>query len=195
MTYVVRPVIAEDSQQILQDFRELGKINQELKKVGVVKEDCLSCLEEKSPDLKVSLDKSPLDLGKPLFVEDDKAYVVYLKRTSNSPLKIDLKFKNGYRYCEKTLVGAMAGGLVMGCLLYMTNYIDEKISLNLKSLPKLKAGEEETIELKLTKPDINNPKYTVNAASLTDSAVKGSVDKKVFGDGFTVNFTINGVSK
>lgn len=195
MTYVVRPVVARESQEIFQDMRELGKINQQLQKVGVVKEDCLSCIEEKSPDFQVSLDKSELDLGNPLFTQDDKPYVVYLKRTSNSPLKINLKFKNGYRYCEKTLIGSIAGGLAMGCLLYMTNYIDEEISLNFKNLPKLKDGEEEVVELRLTKPDTNNPKYNLKAASLTDAGVKGSVDKKFFGDGFNVNFTADGTGK
>lgn len=75
----------------------------------------------------------------------------------------------------------------MGCLLYMTNYIDEEISLNLKNLPTLRAGEEEVIELKLTKSDTNNPKYNVEVKSLSRESVKSEIDSKFFGTGYNVS--------
>lgn len=187
MTYIVMPVNADenkDSQELLQDMRSLGKINEHVQKVGTVKEDCLSCIDEKASIKKVALDKSTVDLGKPLFAADDVPYVIYLKRTSSTPLKIDLKLKNSYRYCEKTLISGMA----TGCLLYLYKDIDEELSLNLKNLPKLQAGAEEIIELKLTKPNVDNPKYALEVKNLSQSSAQGHVDSKFFSDGFNVSF-------
>lgn len=197
MTYVVMPVNAQDSeasQEILQDFRKIGKINEHVQNVGTVKKDCLSCIDKASVQ-KVALDKSSVNLGKPLFEQDDAPVVIYLKRTSHTPDKVNLKFKNSYRYCEKTLIGGMAGGLAMGCLLYMYNDIDEEVALNLKSLPKLSVGQEEIIELKLTKSDVNNPKYSLKVKNLSNSAVRERVDEKFFGDGYNVDFKMNGAGE
>lgn len=187
MTCVVIPVNADEhkaSQELLQDMKAIGKINEHVQKVGTVKEDCLSCIEEKTAVKKVALDSSTVDLGRPLFAEDDVPVVIYLKRTSSSPAKIDLKLKNSYRYCEKTLISGMA----TGCLLYLYKDIDEELSLNLKSLPKLGAGEEETIEIKLTKSNVDNPKYKLEVKNLSNSAAQGKVDSKFFSDGFNLDF-------
>jgi hypothetical protein len=191
MTYIVMPVKADenkDSQELLQDMRSFGKINEHVQKVGTVKEDCLSCIDEKTSIKKIALDNSTVDLGSPLFAADDVPYVIYLKRTSSSPAKIDLKFKNSYRYCEKTLISGMG----TGCLLYLYKDIDEELSLNLKNLPKLKAGVEEMIELKLTKSNVDNPKYALEVKNLSNSAARGSVDSKFFSDGFNVDFKMAG---
>lgn len=161
----------------------LGKINEHVQKVGTVKEDCLSCIDKNSI-ISVALDKSTVDLGKPLFTADDVPHVIYLKRTSSTPAKINLKFKNSYRYCEKTLISGMA----TGCLLYLYKNIDEELSLNLKDLPKLIDGAEEIIELKLTKANVDNPKYTLEVKNLSNSVARGSVDSKFFSDGFNVDF-------
>lgn len=187
MTCVVIPAIADennDQQELLQDMKAIGKINDHVQKVGTVKEDCLSCIEANTSVKKVELDKSTVDLGKPLFAADDVPFVIYLKRTSSSPAKIDLKLKNSYRYCEKTLISAMG----TGCLLYLYKDIDEELSLNLKSLPKLKSGEEEIIELKLTKENVDNPKYKLEVKNLSNSAAQGKVDSKFFSDGFNLDF-------
>ena len=186
MTCVVMPSFADsnkDSQELLQDIKALGKINEQVQKVGTVKEDCLSCIDKNSIAL-VALDKSTVDLGKPTFEADDVPHVIYLKRTSSSPSKINVKFKNSYRYCEKTLISGMA----TGCLLYLYKDIDEELSLNLKNLPRLDTGIEEVIELKLTKPNVDNPKYTLEVKNLSNSAARGSVDSKFFSDGFNVDF-------
>lgn len=172
---------------MFQDIKELGKLNSDVQEVGTLKSDCLSCIE-KSVDQKISLDSETIDLGRPLFPADNRPYTVYLKRTSSSPAKIDLKLKNGHRYCEKTIITSFGGGMGVDCILYLYNYEDEELSLNLKNLPKLKEGEEEVIELKLTKPDINNAKYKVEVKNLSQSSARESVDKKFFGSGFNVSF-------
>jgi len=169
--------------ELLSDMNAIGKINEQVQKVGTVKEDCLSCIDN-SVVQKVSLNQSTIDLGKPLFSGDDVPYVIYLKRTSKTPVKLDLKLKNTYRYCEKTLISAMA----TGCLLYLYKDIDEELSLNLKNLPKLNEGVEEIIELKLTKPNVDNPKYTLEVKNLSNSAVRSNIDSKFFSDGFNVDF-------
>lgn len=191
------PVNAQESkanQEILQGLREVGKMNEHVQNAGSVKQDCLSCID-KAAVQKVVLDKSSVNLGKPLFEQDDSPVVIYLKRTSSTPDKVNLKFKNSYRYCEKTLIGGMAGGLAMGCLLYLNNDIDEEIALNLKSLPKLIAGQEEIIELKLTKSDVNNPKYSLKVKNLSNSAARENVDEKFFGDGYNVAFKMKGAEE
>lgn len=190
MTWSVTPLKAADekvAREMFQDIKELEKLNSDVQGVGTLKSDCLSCIE-KSVDKKISLDNESIDLGRPLFPGDNKPYTVYLKRTSSSPAKIDLKLKNGHRYCEKTIITSFGGGMGIDCLLYLYNYEDEELSLNLKNLPKLKEGEEEIIELKLTKPDINNAKYKVEVKNLSQSSARESVDKKFFGSGFNVSF-------
>jgi hypothetical protein len=190
MTWGVTHVKAADekaAREMFQDIKELEKLNSDVREVGTLKSDCLSCIE-KSVDQKISLDKETIDLGRPLFPADNKAYTIFLKRTSSSPAKIDLKLKNGHRYCEKTIITSFGGGLGVDCILYLYNYEDEELSLNLKNLPKLKEGEEEIIELKLIKPDINNAKYKVEVKNLSQSSARESVDKKFFGSGFNVSF-------
>lgn len=190
MTWGVTPVKAADekaAREIFQDMKELEKLNSDVREVGTLKSDCLSCIE-KSVDQTIDLDKETIDLGRPLFPADNKAYTVFLKRTSSSPAKIDLKLKNGHRYCEKTIITSFGGGMGVDCILYLYNYEDEELSLNLKNLPKLKEGEEEIIELKLIKPDINNAKYKVEVKNLSQSSARESVDKKFFGSGFNVSF-------
>lgn len=190
MTWGVTPLKAADekaAREMFQDIKELEKLNSDVREVGTLKSDCLSCIE-KSVDQKIILDKETIDLGRPLFPADNKAYTVFLKRTSSSPAKIDLKLKNGHRYCEKTIITSFGGGMGVDCILYLYNYEDEELSLNLKNLPKLKEGEEEIIELKLTKPDIDNAKYKVEVKNLSQSSARESVDKKFFGNGFNVSF-------
>lgn len=186
MTCIVMTANADENkeaQEVLHGMKALGKINEHVQKVGSVKEDCLSCID-KNPIVAVALDKSTVDLGKPLFTADDVPHVIYLKRTSSTPGKINLKLKNSYRYCEKTLISGMA----TGCLLYLYKDIDEELSLNLKNLPKLSDGSEEVIELKLTKPNVDNPKYTIEVKNLSNSTVRSSVDSKFFSDGFNIDF-------
>ena len=49
-------------------------------------------------------------------------------------------------------------------------------------------GEEEIIELKLTKRDISSSKYQVEARNLSVSSAREDIDKKFFGRGFNVGF-------
>src|SRR6218665_3527534 len=108
MTWSVTPVSASDekgAQEIFQGMKEVSKINDQVQKVGTITPDCLSCIE-KPASLKIGLEKDVHDLGMPLFTADDVPYTVVLKRTSNSPAKINLKFKNGHRYCEKPIITA-----------------------------------------------------------------------------------------
>lgn len=123
---------SRESQELLQDMRSLGNINGHVQQVGTVKEDCLSCLD------------------------------------------------------EKTLISGMG----TGCLLYLYKDIDEELSLNLKNLPKVKAGEEEIIELRLTKPNVDNPKYTLEVNNLSNSSARSLVDSKFFSDGLNIDFKI-----
>lgn len=180
---------AQVNHDLLSGIKEVEAVNSEVKKAGVLPPKCPGCAD-KEPDLKATLDKKEVDIGNPYYRRDNEPYVVYLKRTSETPAKVDLKFKNGYRYCERMFVGAnpLSGALMMDCMLYLHRYEDEEISLNLKNLPKLKPGEEELIEIKFTKKDINTSKYTIEVKHFGENSQTEEIDKKFFGAGYNVNF-------
>lgn len=128
----------------------------------------------------------------PYYLKDKEPYIIYLKRTAKTPASVDIKFKNGHRYCGKSYVGPNPwlpnGPLIIDCLVYLTRYEDQEISLNMKNLRKLAEGEEEVIEVRLTKKDPNASAYSMAVKNLSDVSTKGELDKKFFGGGYNVSF-------
>lgn len=187
----VNSAFAEEDvgRDLISGIKEVETLNSEVKKAGVVPEKCPGCAE-KEPNLRVALDKKSVDIGNPYYKRDNEPYIVYVKRTSETPAKVDLTFKNGYRYCEKVYYGSnpFNGALIVDCLLYLHRYEEAEVSLNLKNLPKLKPGEEEIIEIKFAKPDINASKFKIEVKHLSDTPMKEDIDKKFFGDGYNVSF-------
>lgn len=181
-------------EDIFEGIKEVTDLNQAVKEVGVISPKCPGC-EEKTFDLKVALDqkdKKSVSLGSPHYLKDNEPYVVYIKRTSETPANVDLTFKNGYRECGKMYIEknpwAPNGSLIMGCLVHVTRYVDEEISLNLKNLPPLRPGEEDFIELKFFKKDITSSKYTIELKHRGENARREEIDKKFFGGGYNVSF-------
>lgn len=177
--------------EILEGLKDTTSMNQVIHMVGKPIEHCPGC-GPKGPDFKVDLVGSSHDLGKPYYLRENEPYIIYVKRTAKTPAKIDLKFKNGYEYCEKMYMGsnpwAPGGPLIMGCMLYLTRYEDEEISLNLKKLKPLKEGEEEIIEIQLSKNNTRKAKYEIAVKNLTNESVKEEVGKKFLGGGYNVSF-------
>ncbi len=179
----------EAGHEMIKNLHDVSTINQEVKAAGTLPAKCPGCAE-KEPDLKVTLDKKSVDLGRPFYRRDNEPYVVFIKRTSETPAKVDLPFKNNYRTCAKTYFGSNPynGSIIIDCLMYMTQYVDEEISLNLKNLPKLKAGEEDLIEVKFYKSDINSDKYRIEVKHFGEPSSKEEIDKKFWGSGYNVGF-------
>lgn len=182
-------VSEETVREVLETVKTSADINKEIKNVGVPLATCPGCAP-KGPDQVTVLDAAEVDIGNPYYKKSNEPYVIYLKRTSKSPAKIDLKLKNGYEYCAKMYAGTFYGNIVMGCVIYMTRYEDEEISLNLKKLPKLSEGQEEIIELRFTKPNLKNSKYELKVTSLTEATHKEDIGKKFLGGGFNVSFEV-----
>ncbi len=177
--------------EIIESLKEADSIREDIKKVGVPAEVCPSCTTT-TPDLIVSLDSKEVDLGNPYYKKENTPYVIYLKRTSKTPAKLDLKFKNGHEVCAKMYMGsnpwAPNGPLMVGCMMYMTSYEDEELSLNLKKLRPLKEGEEEVIEVRLLKRNPKNSKYEITVKNVTNSEAREDVSKKFLGGGYNVSF-------
>lgn len=181
----------EMGRQIIEGLKEVQTIQKGINKVGMPADICTSCTIV-TPNLNVILDSEQVDLGKPYYKKENEPYVIYLKRTSKTPAKIDLKFKNAYEYCEKMHVGtnpwAPNGPLIMGCMLYLTRYEEEEVSLNLKKLKPLKEGETEVIEIKLTKRNPRNAKYEIAVKNIGNSEAREDISKKFLGGGYNVSF-------
>ena len=159
--------LSQDTYEVLKNLEE---VNAGLS-VEVEKEACLHC-KAVGPDVTISLDKKSHNLGKPYFAKKNEPYVIYLKRSSVSPEKIELTFKNSYEVCGKYYVGAPFGTIQAECMLPLTKFEDEKISVDLRNLPKLEEGQEEIIEIEMTKKDITKTRYSIHAKNLSDSSYK-----------------------
>lgn len=182
----------ELKREIMDGVNEVSAVNETLKKTGKVEERCPGCAEA-APKETLLLDKEELSLvHPPYYLKSGDPYVIFLKRTASSPASVDIKFRNGHRYCGKSYVGPNpwmpSGPLIIDCLIYLTRYEDQEISLNMKKLRKLEEGEEEIIEVRLAKKDPNASGYSMNVKNLSDVNAKEEVDKKFFGSGYNVSF-------
>lgn len=177
--------------EIIESLKEADSIREGIKKVGVPAEVCPGCAPV-APNLSVVLEGNKVDLGNPYYLKENEPYIIYLKRTSKTPAKIDLKFKNGHDYCAKMHVGTHPwspnGPLIMGCLIYLTQYEEEEVSLNLKKLKPLKDGEEEVIEVRLSKRNPRIAKYDIAVKNISNSEAREEIGKKFLGGGYNVSF-------
>ena len=118
------------------------------------------------------------DLGAITFERDDEPYIIHLQRTSSSPLVSSLLFKNGHTECNQSYTEVNPimrnGDMLSGCLMSHTVLEEQKIQLNFKNLPAPKIGENQIIEIRLTKPRVNEREYGLEA-----EVVKGDSAKKI----------------
>ncbi len=177
-------------QEIIDNVKDIESINQNAKNVGKIDVPCPACTEVKV-NKNIVLDAETLDLGNPHYRKNDEPYIIHLKRTSKSPKKIDLTFKNGHEYCGKMFVGTNpwypSGPLVIDCVIYLTRYEEAEISLNMKNLKPLKDGEEEIIEVKLSKTNIKNAKFNLEVKNISNPDTRVDLGKKFFGNGYNVS--------
>jgi hypothetical protein len=107
-----------------------------------------------------------------------------------------LLFKNGHTECNQSYTEANPimrnGDMLSGCLMSHTILEEQKIQLNFKNLPAPKIGENQIIEIRLTKPRVNEREYGLEAEVVKgDSAkkIKLEKDKKFWSNGYNLNFS------
>lgn len=178
-----------DHAQLTEAIKNVTGMENNLQNIGTLRPDCSNC-KTVDPDKKVELKNKTEDLGTPLIYKDNVPFRIQIKRTKDSPLKTTLQFKNGHHVCAKVFMGSNPynGSLIVDCMFYQTVYENEELELNFKKLPPPADGEEQIIELKVTKPKINNSFYTVDAEVLKGPSVKIERDKKFWGQGFNLDF-------
>jgi hypothetical protein len=183
----------DDENALLEKLSDIGSINKEIKGVGLPAVHCSTCAPQVA-NLVLPHNDLKIDIGKPYYLNEKEPYIIYLNRNANSPSKATLKLKNGYRYCAKTYAGlnplSYNGPFILGCMLYLTQYEDEEISLDLSNLPLLKNDEKDVIEIKFLKTKLNSASYEIKVQSLNNSHLKKKINKKFFGDGFNVKFEL-----
>lgn len=192
--YCQRPWAAEEAPN---DYAEMiNSINGaqgEVKKAGVVDPGCVNCVKTIEPNKKIELKNKVEDLETPFIYKDNTPYIIHVKRTKDSPLKATLKFRNGHSECANMFIGSNpwnpSGPLVIGCAYTHTVYEDHEIDLNMKNLPKPAEGEEQIIEIRITKPKVENSYYAFDAEVIKGPSTKVEKDKKFWGSGFNLDFS------
>lgn len=179
-----------DPAQLTEAVKTVTGLEKKLDKPGVLSADCSGC-KTIEPDKKVDLKNKIEDLGTPFLYKNNKPFIYHLKRTKESPLKTTLKFKNGRQVCGKMFVGSNPynGSLIVECMIKVTEYEEEELELNFKNLPLPAEGEEQIIEIKLTKPETTNSFYTVETDVLKGPSARISKDKKFWGSGFNLDYS------
>jgi hypothetical protein len=175
----------KDGSALIDAVRSVKEAADTVKKTGVIETTCISCVKD-SPDKSYQLEKESFELDTPYYLKENKPYVIHLKRTKETPNKVRLTFKNGHRVCGKMTAYTlpMTGAFEVACMFYVTQFEEETFDLNFKSLPKLKDGETQILELKLSKENVEKSKYNVELNSLTGNPVIVEKDSKFWGDGF-----------
>jgi hypothetical protein len=174
-------------------INSLNSLQRDSKNVGTIEPGCLNCQKSVEPDKRAELNSKNIDLDRPLIYKDNTPFVIHLKRTKDSPLKTTLKFKNGHTECAKMFVGTNPwisnGPLVVGCAYSHTVYVDHEIDLDLNKLPRPMDNEEQIIELKITKPNIQNSYYSLDAEVLKGPGASVKKSKKFWGEGYNVELS------
>ncbi len=176
-------VIAEDTDEttLLSGVGEVATgINNVTIGVGLVKAPCPSC-DEKTVNKKIILKESVVDMGYPYFIKTSDSYLVRLVRTSSSPKKIDLRFKNsgGSRCAVPADLATMAQGYGT-CVMYGTESRDEEINLDLSDLPPLEVGKEDIIEFSLSKSDLKKFPYKLDVDYVGSEETETKISEKSF---------------
>jgi hypothetical protein len=199
LTFLSSPTFAEDvseEHKLVEAVQEAVDLNKNVAEAGVLPPSCAHC-PDKEAHQKINADKKVIDIGNPYYLKSNEPYVVRLVRTSQTPKKLKLKFKNGQKVCRKFIAEPnpwAKGNWIMGCWIQGTDYIDNDIEIDFSELTPLKDNESEIVEIKFTKSSPDKYKYSISAEILKDQAPKGKVSSYFFGDGYDVKFSKEGTS-
>ncbi len=191
--------VSEAPENYSEMINAINDVQNDLKKSGTIDPGCTNCIKTVEPDKRVELKNKEEALDRAFNYKNNVPYVIHLKRTKETPTKVSLKFKNGHTECGKMFVGANPlspnGSLVVGCIINITVFEDYEIDLNLKKLPALAEGEEQIIELKLTKPKVENSYFLLEADVVKGPSTSVEKDKKFWGSGYNLVFSPSDRSK
>jgi hypothetical protein len=179
----------KEGKGLIEAVETVSGVDDQLKSVGIIENVCDNCRKEEA-DKTYKINEDEIILDTPYFKKDKAPYIIHLVRTDKTPNKVRLKFKNGEKVCGKIIAytNPYSKALGVDCLFYVTQYREEIIDLNLKSLSKLNSGEEQRLEIKISKPNIDRTKYEIELNSLNGKTIVVEKDKKFFLDG--VNFKL-----
>jgi hypothetical protein len=165
-----------DFDTIQKKVRETGKIdipcknkfNKEVKKIYFLKSD-------------------KLKIDNPYYVKTDRPYIIWLRRSEETPKKVRLEFGNGHRVCGKFVIYTGYNGSLSGdCLFYINQYEENVIDIDLSQLTKLNPGESDTIEISFSKPNVDNSKYQIEVNSVEKPEMKALQDNKFWLEGINL---------
>lgn len=174
---------------LIESVQDINSIGKEVSKVGAMERPCPSCDGDSRYNFTVKAEKE-IDMEKKLFfVKDDSPINILVQRDASSPKKMKIAFKNPYRICGKHYVGPSmipGGSIIVDCMLYLTEFEDQTIDIDLSKYPVPAEGMTDTLVLSIKKPDITRTKYTVDAFYNGADKATVDVDSKFFGGGRNV---------
>lgn len=179
----------KEGKQLIEAIETVSGADEQVKTVGIIENVCENCRKEDA-DKTYKMIEDEITLDTPYFKKSNSPYLIHLIRTDKTPKKVRLKFKNGERVCGKLVAytNPYSKSLGVDCLFYITQYREEVIDLNLKSLSPLNSDEEQKLEIKLSKPNIDRNKYEIELNSKSGKTIVVDKDNKFFSDG--VNFKL-----
>lgn len=194
---VSHPLFAENNdkdssirpERILSEIEKFSSLNHATKDVGQVQIPCEAC-NEKKINQKIELKSKEVEIYSPYFLNVSDSYTVRLIRTSDTPKKVDLKFRNdGGTICRKGIGGiTKAGGLYAECMVYVTESREEELAIDLGNLPALNPGEEDIIEISFSKKNLKKFDYQLSVEHYGNNSLTGEVKEFWLDFGHKISF-------
>lgn len=175
--------------KIISDLEQVTTLNQVTKEVGQIKVPCEACIEKKI-NQKLFLKSKEVEIYSPYFLNVSDSYTIRLIRTSDTPKKVDLTFRNGGgTICGKGIGGiTKAGGLYAECVIFVTETRKEELALDLSNLPVLNPGEEDIIEISFSKKNLKKFDYQLNVEHYGKNNLTGEVKEFWLDFGHNISF-------
>jgi len=181
--------LAQEGGNLIEVTEMASDLNKNLKDAGVLKSTCANCQVEKKIDRQLELKEKIHNLNPVYYINNPHEFVVHLKRSSKTPKKVTLNFKNGHLVCGRLMMGTnpYSGGISFDCLIQYTEYEDNDIDLDFSRLPVMKEGQEQMIELKIIKPNTNLSRYDVEVSGLNGEQFKTKKSKMFWRVGYSLD--------
>jgi hypothetical protein len=160
-----------------------------VKDTGLPASDCTNCAATNEANVRILLADVVYDLDKLPFYKDNETYTVRIRRQSAFPTISVLNFKLARTQCADTSTTIRPDSVTFNCNRKTSVYEDKAIELNLKKYPFPENGEEQIIEVKITKPKYEKDFFTTEVSVIKGPPVKISQEKKMFSNGYNVSFT------
>lgn len=176
--------------QLIDAISSVEKANNAIKETGTIEKPCTNCLKQDF-DKSYFMSSKDLVIDTPFYMSEKKPYIVHLKRNKDTPSKIKVKFKNGHRECGKIVAytSPYSGSLNFDCLFYTTIYEEQILEFNFSELGIFTENEDQVIELKFFKENLDRAKYSIDVNALNGKELSIKKDKKLFNNGLNLKFS------